>query len=183
MKQEVEDEVILVNDKDEIVGYMPKLEAHQKGELHRAFSILVFNKNGDLLIHQRAFDKYHSAGLWTNTCCSHPKKGENAIEAANRRLQEEMGFQCELKFAYKFLYKTDLENDLIEHELDHVFIGEYNENPNPNPLEVANFKWVDLDSLKDGIQKSPENYTFWFKKIVSEHLKGFRFNTSNPINP
>lgn len=171
-----EDLLILVDEQDNEIGYMPKLEVHQKALLHRAFSILVFNADGQLLIHKRAEDKYHSSALWTNTCCSHPRKGETTDEAVHRRLQEEMGFDCELKFAYKFIYKTDFENNLTEHEFDHVYIGEFNGDFTPNPEEVSDFKWVHLSELRNEIVQFPDKYTFWFKKIVSEHLKSFHFS-------
>jgi isopentenyl-diphosphate Delta-isomerase len=172
----LEEEIILVDENDMELGFMPKLEAHQKGLLHRAFSILVFNEKGELLIHKRADNKYHSSGLWTNTCCSHPRKGEAVEDAIHRRLQEEMGFDCNLQFAYKFIYKTDLENDLIEYEYDHVFIGEYNYAIHPDPAEVSDYKWISLSNLRNDILKNPQNYTFWFQLIVNEHLKSFHFN-------
>lgn len=174
-----EELIILVNEKDEEIGLMPKLEAHQKGLLHRAFSILIFNKKGELLIHKRALNKYHSAGLWTNTCCSHPRAGETVLEAAKRRLNEEMGMSCELRFAYKFIYKTDLENKLIEHELDHVFIGEYNQDPKPNKDEVEAFRWLSLQDLRKEINSNPEQFTPWFKIIVNDYLKEFTFTSMN----
>ncbi|MES2587452.1 MAG: isopentenyl-diphosphate Delta-isomerase [Bacteroidota bacterium] len=170
-----EEQLILVDENDHELGFMPKLEVHQKGLLHRAFSILIFNSKGEFLIQKRADGKYHSSNLWTNTCCSHPRKGEIIIDAAHRRLKEEMGFDCELNFAYKFIYKTDFENELVEHEFDHVFLGEFNENPLPNPSEVSDFKWIRLSDLRNDMQKSPEKYTFWFKKILQEHLKSFYF--------
>lgn len=170
-----EEMLILVDEKDNEIGFAPKLETHQKGLLHRAFSILVFNSKKELLIHQRADGKYHSSLLWTNTCCSHPRQGELTEDAAHRRLQEEMGFDCELKFAYKFTYKTALENDLWEHELDHVFIGEYSGEVKPNPDEVLAYKWVKLSDLRNSITHNPSKYTFWFHKIVLEHLKSFHF--------
>lgn len=163
-------EVILVNEKDEVLGSMEKLEAHEKGLLHRAFSIFVFNSKGELLIHQRAFGKYHSEGLWTNTCCSHPAPGETIIEAAHRRLQEEMGFTCEMHQAFHFVYKAELDNNLIEHELDHVVIGSCDSNPVMNPEEAIDFKWVDLGDLLIDVSKNPSNYTFWFKTILHEHF-------------
>jgi isopentenyl-diphosphate delta-isomerase len=171
----LEEEIILVDENDMELGFMPKLEAHQKGLLHRAFSILVFNEKGELLIHKRADNKYHSSGLWTNTCCSHPRKGEAVEDAIHRRLQEEMGFDCNLQFAYKFIYKTDLENELIEHEYDHVFIGEYNSEISPNPEEVSDYKWMSLARLRNDLLLNPTNYTYWFKLIVNEHLKSFHF--------
>lgn len=163
-------EVILVNKKDEVFGFMEKLEAHEKGLLHRAFSIFVFNSKGELLIHQRAFGKYHSEGLWTNTCCSHPAPGETIIEAANRRLQEEMGLACEMYQAFHFVYKAELDNNLIEHELDHVVIGTCDSNPVMNPEEAIDFKWVELGDLLIDVSKNPSNYTFWFKTILQEHF-------------
>jgi isopentenyl-diphosphate delta-isomerase len=164
-------EVILVNEKDESIGTMEKLEAHKKGLLHRAFSIFVFNSANELLIHQRAFGKYHSEGLWTNTCCSHPSPGETVVEAAHRRLQEEMGFDCEMQQAFHFIYKAELDNDLIENELDHVVIGYSNHNPILNTEEAINFKWIALTDLLDDINTNPQVYTFWFKTILQNHFE------------
>jgi isopentenyl-diphosphate delta-isomerase len=164
----IEDLVILVNEKDEQIGHIGKLEAHQKGLLHRAFSIIVWNNQNEMLIHQRAFGKYHSEGLWTNTCCSHPKVGESVLEAAHRRLQEEMGFDCELQQKFHFTYKIELENQLFEHELDHVLIGQYNRNPLPNSAEVLDFRWISLLELKKEIVEKPANFTFWFKEIIRD---------------
>lgn len=163
-------DVILVNEKDEIQGKMEKLEAHEKGLLHRAFSIFVFNSNNELLIHQRAFGKYHSEGLWTNTCCSHPAPGETVLEAAHRRLQEEMGFDCEMQQSFHFIYKAELDNNLIEHELDHVVIGQSDQTPNLNPEEAINFKYISLGDLLVDVSKNPSNYTFWFKTILQNHF-------------
>ena len=171
--------MILVDEQDRELGFLPKLEVHQKGLLHRAFSILVFNRKGEFLIHRRAQEKYHSPGLWTNTCCSHPNKGETIEAAAHRRLQQEMGFDCPLTFAYKFIYKTELEHGLTEHELDYVFLGEYEGDFTPNPEEVSAFRWLPLEDLRDEIRKNPEKFTFWFKKIITEHLRSFQFPTSN----
>lgn len=162
----VEDLIVLVNEKDENIGSVGKLEAHQKGLLHRAFSIIVWNDQNEILIHQRAFGKYHSEGLWTNTCCSHPKLEETVLEAAHRRLQEEMGFDCVLEQKFHFIYQVELENQLIEHELDHVLIGKFNENPTPNPEEVKDFRWITLPELKNEIAKNPSEFTFWFKEII-----------------
>jgi len=163
-------EVILVNEKDEVLGTMEKLEAHEKGLLHRAFSIFVFNSNNELLIHQRAFGKYHSEGLWTNTCCSHPAPGETVIEAAHRRIQEEMGFDCEMHNAFHFVYRAELDNNLIEFELDHVVIGHSEQNPILNPEEAIDFKWVGLTDLLKDLQTNPQQYTFWFKTILQKHF-------------
>lgn len=162
----IEDIIVLVNENDENIGSIGKLEAHQKGLLHRAFSIIVWNNQNQILIHQRAFGKYHSEGLWTNTCCSHPKVGETVIEAAHRRLQEEMGFDCELAQKFHFIYRVELENQLIEHELDHVLIGKFHENPNPNPDEVHDYRWISLPELKKEISEKPATFTFWFKEII-----------------
>jgi len=156
-------EVILVDEQDKPIGAMGKLEVHQKGLLHRAFSVFIFNDQGEVLLQRRALDKYHSAGLWTNTCCSHPLPNENTLSAANRRLKEEMGMATELKHKTSFIYKTPFDNQLTEHEFDHVFVGYTNDNPVINKEEVDSFKWVGLDSLKKEIKTSPELFTSWFK--------------------
>lgn len=162
MKEEL---VILVNQYDEQIGLMPKMEAHEKGVLHRAFSVFVFNKTGELMLQQRAATKYHSPLLWTNTCCSHQRDGERNIEAGKRRLQEEMGFVCELREVTSFIYKATFDNGLIEHELDHIMIGYYDENPVINKEEVESFKWMTLEDVKSDIFDNPEHYTAWFKII------------------
>ncbi len=163
--------VILVNEKDEPLGLMPKLEAHEKGMLHRAFSVFVLNKQGELLLQQRAASKYHSPSLWTNTCCSHQQEGERNIEAGKRRLFEEMGFVTELTEVFSFIYKAPFDNGLTEHELDYVLIGTYDGNPNINPDEVESFKWMTLDAVKADIEKHPETYTAWFKIIFKEYYQ------------
>ena len=160
-------EIILVNEADEEVGSGEKLMVHQQGLLHRAFSVLIFNDNNDLLIHQRVFDKYHSGGLWTNTCCGHPNVNEDIKAAAERRLGEEMGFSCQLDFLYKFHYLTNFENQLTENEIDHVFTGVYNDSFEVNPAEVLNYKWVSIADIMEEVANNPQNYTFWFKKILS----------------
>jgi len=157
------EEVILVSPEDEPLGRMEKLEAHRQGQLHRAFSIFVFNSAGQLLIHQRAKDKYHSAGLWTNTCCSHPRPGEPTPDAAHRRLEEEMGLWCKLTPAFHFIYKALLEDGLTEYELDHVFIGTSDEQPEPDPNEVAQFRYVSLDQALAELEAEPHRFTAWFK--------------------
>ena len=156
----------LVDDNDLIVGYAEKLEVHIQGLLHRAFSILVFNEKGKLLIHQRALGKYHSPGLWTNTCCGHPNQGESMDEAIHRRLQEEMGFDCELTHKFTFRYKALFENGLTENEIDHVYFGQFNGEFVVNPVEVEEFKWLSLEDLKSMINNNPENFTVWFKEIM-----------------
>ena len=160
-----EELVILVNELDEQIGVMPKMEAHKKGLLHRAFSVFVFNKLGELMLQQRAASKYHSPLLWTNTCCSHQRDGERNIEAGKRRLQEEMGFVCELREVTSFIYNAQLDNGLTEHELDHVMIGYYDDNPKINKDEVERYKWMTLEDVKQDILRSPNQYTVWFKII------------------
>ncbi|MFN0729099.1 isopentenyl-diphosphate Delta-isomerase [Polaribacter gochangensis] len=164
-----EEQVILVDTNDNQIGLMPKMEAHEKALLHRAFSVFTFNDKGELLLQQRAADKYHSPLLWTNTCCSHQRNGETSLEAGKRRLQEEMGFTCELEEVFSFIYKAPFENGLTEHELDHVMIGYYNDNPIINPEEVESFKWVTLEDVKTDMEKHPETYTEWFKIIFNEY--------------
>ncbi|MCH8533802.1 MAG: isopentenyl-diphosphate Delta-isomerase [Flavobacteriaceae bacterium] len=164
-----EEQVLLVNEKDEILGLMPKMEAHEKGVLHRAFSVFVYNSKGQLLLQQRALSKYHTPGLWTNTCCSHQRKGESNIEAGKRRLMEEMGFTTELKETISFIYKAPFENGLTEHEFDYILVGEFNGTPNPNPDEVENYKWMDLKEIKADLEKNPSQYTAWFKIIFDKH--------------
>lgn len=167
-------EIILVNESDEEVGSGGKLWVHQQGLLHRAFSVLVFNDNNELLIHQRAINKYHSGGLWTNTCCGHPNVDEDIKAAAERRLGEEMGFTCQLDFLYKFHYKTSFENNLTENEIDHVFTGIYNNDFEVNPAEVLAYKWVSVPEIIEAVEQKPENYTFWFKEILkSEAFQEF----------
>ncbi|MDO3695777.1 isopentenyl-diphosphate Delta-isomerase [Wenyingzhuangia sp. chi5] len=156
------DQVILVNEQDEPIGTMEKIEAHEKALLHRAFSVFVFNDAGELMLQQRAKDKYHSPLLWTNTCCSHQKVGETNIEAGKRRLQEEMGFTTDLKDVCSFIYKAPFDNGLTEHEFDHVLTGVYNEEPNLNPEEAEAYKWMKLEDVKADMQKNPEIYTAWF---------------------
>jgi isopentenyl-diphosphate delta-isomerase len=160
----------LVNTNGEVIGNIEKLEAHKKGLLHEAFSIFIFNKNKELLMQRRAFEKYHSGGLWTNTCCSHPRYGEDLNIAIHRRMIEEMGFDIPvLKKVYSFIYNVSIDNGLIEHEYDHVYIGQYNnEIINPNPNEVCEYKWVSVDSLKKDIQSNPDLYTEWIKIILND---------------
>lgn len=161
--------LILVDNQDNPIGIMDKLEAHLKGLLHRAFSIFIWNQKRELLIHKRAPNKYHSANLWTNTCCSHPQPNEATMDAAIRRLQEEVGFSTNLQHRFHFIYKTKLENNLIEHELDHVFIGEYNEDFTPNPDEISETRWISIENLKNELETSPDNFTYWFKEIISKY--------------
>ncbi|MFK5879770.1 MAG: isopentenyl-diphosphate Delta-isomerase [Flavobacteriaceae bacterium] len=166
-----EEQVILVNENDEQLGLMPKMEAHEKAMLHRAFSVFTFNKKGELLMQQRAASKYHSPLLWTNTCCSHQRDGESNIEAGKRRLQEEMGFVCDLKEVFSFVYKAPFDNGLTEHELDHVMVGAFNKNPIINREEVENFKWMTVEDVKRDMASHPEIYTAWFRIIFDRYYK------------
>lgn len=168
-----EEQVILVNENDEQIGLMPKMEAHEKAVLHRAFSVFIFNSNNELMLQQRAAHKYHSPLLWTNTCCSHQRDGETNIEAGTRRLQEEMGFTTTLKETTSFIYKAPFDNGLTEHELDHIMIGYYEQAPVINPDEVEDWKWMPLEDVRTDIAAQPELYTVWFKIIFEkfyEHI-------------
>lgn len=164
----MEEQVILVNEKDEPIGLMGKMEAHEKGLLHRAFSVFVFNSKQEVLLQQRAACKYHSPNLWTNTCCSHPRAGETNQQAGERRLQEEMGLQVPLQEVFSFIYKAPFDNGLTEHEYDHVLIGYSDVQPQINPEEVASWKWLSLEAIKEDILQAPERYTAWFKIIFEE---------------
>ncbi len=169
-----EEEVILVNEKDEKIGLMPKMEAHEKGLLHRAFSVFIFNDKNELLLQQRALNKYHTPGLWANTCCSHQRDGESSLDAGKRRLMEEMGFTTDLEERTTFIYKAPFDNGLTEHEYDHILVGRYNDEPNINPEEVADYKWMTLEEVQKDIAKNPEKYTPWFKIIFDkfyQHIK------------
>ena len=163
-----EEKVILVNELDEQIGLMPKLEAHEKAILHRAFSVFVLNSQNEIMLQQRAHHKYHSPLLWTNTCCSHQRDGETNIEAGNRRLHEEMGFDTKLKELFHFIYKAPFDNGLTEHELDHVMVGYYNEEPLINTDEVEAWKWMKIEDIKEDILSNPDEYTVWFKIIFDE---------------
>lgn len=166
-----EERVILVDENDNQIGLMPKMEAHEKALLHRAFSVFVFNDKNEVMLQQRALDKYHSPGLWTNTCCSHQREGESNLAAGKRRLYEEMGFVTELKETTSFIYKAPFDNGLTEHELDHILVGSYNEDPVINLDEVASWKWMDLEAVKTDVVAQPELYTEWFKIIFNKFYK------------
>ncbi|MBN3036231.1 MAG: isopentenyl-diphosphate Delta-isomerase [Bacteroidales bacterium] len=176
MKEEL---VILVDKEDRVTGQMEKMQAHLKGVLHRAFSVFVFNSEGELMIQQRALSKYHSPGLWTNTCCSHPRPGEEIREAALRRLQEEMGFTCHLEKAFQFIYRADVGAGLTEHELDHVLVGYCNAVPAINPEEVMSWRWINLDDIREGIRKDPNQYTVWFRIIFDRFGRYIEQNKLN----
>nr|WP_315190417.1 isopentenyl-diphosphate Delta-isomerase [uncultured Flavobacterium sp.] len=164
----LEENVILVDTNDEQIGLMPKLEAHEKAVLHRAFSVFILNNKNEIMLQQRAHQKYHSPLLWTNTCCSHQREGESNIQAGSRRLFEEMGFKTELKELFHFIYKAPFDNGLTEHELDHVMIGYYDEAPVINSEEVEDWKWMLIEDVKTDIESHPEIYTVWFKIIFDE---------------
>lgn len=157
------DEVILVDANDNVLGTMEKMEAHVQGKLHRAFSVFIFNEAGQLLLQQRAFDKYHSGGKWTNTCCSHQRLNETNINAAQRRLMEEMGMECTLQPVFNFTYLAQMENGITEHEYDHVFFGVSNATPQPSPQEVAAYKYITMQELAAGLDANPHLYTQWLK--------------------
>ena len=156
-------QVILVDESDVTIGKMEKMEAHQKGLLHRAFSIFIFNEKGQLLLQQRALTKYHSGGLWTNACCSHPQTEDNILQEANTRLQEEMGFTTDLKEAFSFIYKTNFSNGLTEYEYDHVLIGNYDGPVSPSENEVKDYCFMSINQVNAALQISPQKYTSWFK--------------------
>ena len=165
------DKVILDDRQDVVLGEMEKLKAHQLGHLHRAFSIFIFNHKGQLLLQQRAEHKYHGAGLWTNTCCSHPQWEENVLDSARERLFYEMGIDCDLHFSHSFIYKIEVENNLIEHEYDYVFVGFSNDTPNPNKDEVQNYKWLEPDKILRDILQNSDKYTYWFKVALPQVIR------------
>ena len=156
-------EVILVNEEDTVLGSVEKMEAHQKALLHRAFSIFIFNSKGEMLLQQRALNKYHSGGLWTNACCSHPQPGETTIDAAVKRLQEEMGFTTTITKAFDFIYKVPFENGLTEYEFDHVFVGDYEDVIHVNPHEVSDYCYKTIVEIRSSLESHPQKYTAWFK--------------------
>jgi isopentenyl-diphosphate delta-isomerase len=165
-----------VNEADEAIGTMEKMEAHEKALLHRAFSVFIFNSRGEMLLQQRARHKYHSAGLWTNACCSHPAPGEDTISAASRRLKEELGFSTPLESAFTFIYRTDFDNGLTENEFDHVFTGVYDGAVTPDANEVMDYTYVSMDELEESLKMAPHKYTSWFS-IAFPELKRWRNKT------
>ena len=172
----IKENVVLVDRNDNPMGLMPKLEAHEKGVLHRAFSVFILNQKSQLMLQRRALDKYHSPGLWTNTCCSHPRESESNIEAGVRRLKEEMGFTTPLKSMFSFIYKSKFDNGLTEHEFDHVLLGYYDKQPLINTIEVSEWKWMSLDKIILEIKNKPEDFTVWFK-IIFERFYNHIYKT------
>ena len=166
-----EELVVLVDEKDNEIGLMPKMEAHEKAVLHRAFSVFILNNDGELMLQQRAASKYHSPLLWTNTCCSHQRHGEGSIDASKRRLQEEMGFVTEIEELFTFIYKAPFDNGLTEHELDHVLLGYFNDEPALNRDEVEAWKWASLETIEKDMEQRPEDYTAWFKIVFPQFKK------------
>ncbi len=164
-------QVILVDEQDRELGVADKLSVHRAGELHRAFSIFIFNHNGEMLLQKRSPKKYHSGRLWSNACCSHPEPGETLAAATARRLEEELGIKCALTKAFDFIYQARVNNELIEHEFDHVYVGRYEGEVSANPDEVANYRWINAEALKSELLRNPQDFTIWFK-IVMEKMRG-----------
>ena len=172
------EQVILVDVDDCEIGLMEKMEAHKQAVLHRAFSVFLFNSQGKMLLQQRALTKYHSAGLWTNTCCSHPRPGETLENAVSRRLMEEMGISAKVSKAFDFIYQAELPDHLNEHEFDHVFIGNFDDEVRPNHLEVANFVYQSMEEIAANLQSHPEKYTVWFKIAFPKVVEWYQSNSS-----
>ena len=173
--------VILVDEKDNQVGLMPKLEAHEKGLLHRAFSIFIFNNKYQLLLQKRAISKYHSGGLWTNTCCSHPLENLSLVESAKKRLVEEMGIKANLNEVFSFIYQAEFDNGLSEYEYDHVLFGISNNKPILNPDEAIDYKWIKISDLKAQIEKNPGNFTVWLQIMINNYFKYFEDYENNSL--
>ncbi|MDV3752168.1 isopentenyl-diphosphate Delta-isomerase [Elizabethkingia anophelis] len=165
----MEEKVVLVNPDDEVLGVMEKMQAHQNGLLHRAFSVFLFNQEGKMLLQQRSSAKYHSPDKWTNACCSHPRENETYLDGAKRRIHEELGINCDLEEKFHFIYKADVGQGLWEHELDHVFIGTYNGEYQLNPDEVSAIRFITMEELDEEIANKPELFTEWFKIIWDEY--------------
>jgi isopentenyl-diphosphate delta-isomerase len=169
----MEEKVVLVTEKDEVLGLMEKMQAHENGILHRAFSVFLYNSKGEMLLQKRAAEKYHSPNQWTNACCSHPRIEETYEQAAKRRIKEELGIDCELEEKFWFIYKADVGQNLWEHELDHVFVGNYEGEFNLNKEEVAEVRYISLENLNIELENNPENFTEWFKIILEEYKHHF----------
>ncbi|NQU99744.1 MAG: isopentenyl-diphosphate Delta-isomerase [Parcubacteria group bacterium] len=164
----MKNDIILVNENNKKIGEGEKMDVHEKGLLHRAFSIFIFNNKNELMLQKRAATKYHSPNLWSNTCCSHPKPSEKTKDGAERRIEEEMGFKCELEELLSFTYKVGFSNGLVENEYDHIFMGEHKDKPRLNLEEASDWKWVDLEDLEKDMHKNPENYTHWLKLCLNK---------------
>jgi isopentenyl-diphosphate delta-isomerase len=160
--------VILVNERDEAVGTAEKLRAHQRGQLHRAFSVFVLNGQDEILLQRRAATKYHSPSLWSNSCCSHPRPAEATLDAAHRRLREELGFDCPLESMGAFVYRADVGGGLIEHEYDHLLLGRWEGEPTPAPAEVDDWRWISLPALRREIARTPHRFTYWLRAALRE---------------
>lgn len=163
--------ILTLDEQDREKGYMEKMEVHQKGILHRAFSVMIFNNKGEVLLQKRAKGKYHSPGLWTNSCCSHQREGETLTEAVSRRIRQELGIECDCKEVFNFKYRVEFDNGLIEHELDHVFIGYYNGKVFPDEDEIEEIRWISLDKLNKEMMEHPEDFTYWFKILMKQPKK------------
>jgi isopentenyl-diphosphate delta-isomerase len=177
------EEVILVDENDRAIGTLEKLRAHQEGILHRAFSIFVFDSTGRLLLQRRSSTKYHSANLWSNTCCGHPTPGESVSVAAHRRLKEEMNFDCELRESFRFTYRVRLDRSLFEHEYDYVLVGEYNNDPVPDVKEVSDWMWISIDELKADMQTNYRDYTYWLRCLIATHEVKIRIASNQLSSP
>ena len=173
------EQVILVDEFDNDLGSMEKLRAHELGLLHRAFSVFLFDEKGNMLLQKRALGKYHSPGLWTNTCCSHPRPGELTIDAAKRRLLEEMGIVTNIESAFNFIYKASLHQNLTEHELDYVFVGTYNGIISPNSIEVCDYLYISIEDLNQKLNTNKEEFTVWFKIAYNRVLQWYQLNIVN----
>jgi isopentenyl-diphosphate delta-isomerase len=179
----MEEQVILVDENDRAIGVGEKCRTHLEGQLHRALSVFIFNRKGELLLQKRAPTKYHSGGLWSNTCCSHPRPGEEIEAAAHRRLQEEMGFDCELKEAVSFIYKAELDHSFIEYEYDHILIGQFEGEPRLNIDEAMDWRWIDMKTLREDLQVNQEDYTYWLRFIVDNYrMLDLHFNPAATLD-
>ena len=179
----MEDQVILVNEEDEMLGVGEKIKIHRRGLLHRAFSIFIFNSHGELLLQRRALDKYHSPGLWSNTCCGHPKPGEQVLVAAHRRLKTEMGLDCPLEQLGSFIYRADVGDGLVEHELDHLLMGHSDLEPTPNLDEAIGWKWIRFATLGNEITNDPKDFTSWLRIVMDTQLHKFPITSHSPFTP
>jgi len=170
----MDQQLILVDDNDQVIGYGEKMEVHEKALLHRAFSIFIVNSKNELLLQKRELSKYHSGGLWANTCCSHPIKGEDQMTTVHRRLQEELGIHCELQPVFSFIYQANLDNGLTEYEFDHVYLGRFEGAPEPNPEEVGDWKWMNIKDLNEDLKENPDEYVYWIRPAFEKFYEYFQ---------